>query len=202
LKDPAKIQFTMGRLQECHSRVAKYYEMTFTDNPLEFSWQRNEVKYQQASDVDGGYILRTNLNEMDEEEIWNIYTSLTRVEAGFKALKSHLGLWPIFHQTKDRCQGHIFITVLAFHLLLWIEYRLANKAIIVPGRPSRGSYEPTATPRFNSKPAMVKEFTCEKSASRIQSRRKSAECSTSPTPACPKASRSPNSHQGMSASIL
>jgi len=74
----------MGRLQECHSRVAKYYEMTFTDNPLEFSWQRNEVKYQQASDVDGGYILRTNLNEMDAEEIWNIYISLTCVEAGFK----------------------------------------------------------------------------------------------------------------------
>jgi len=127
LKDPVKIHLQMGRLQERHPRVAKYYEMTLTNTPLDFSWQCNESKYQQASEVVGGYLLRTNLKEMNAEEIWNIYISLTRVEAGFKALKSHLGLRPIYHQTKDRCQGHIFITVLAYHLLLWIEHNLRKQ---------------------------------------------------------------------------
>jgi hypothetical protein len=72
----------------------------------------------------GGYLLATNRTDMDEQQIWSIYMTLTRVEAGFKALKSHLGLRPIFHQTSARCRGHIFITVLAYHLLQWIEYRL------------------------------------------------------------------------------
>ena len=52
--------------------------------------------------------------------------TLTRVEAGVRALKSVLGLRPIFHQREDRCEGHIFITVLAYHLLHWVEYMLQS----------------------------------------------------------------------------
>ena len=52
---------------------------------------------------------------------------LTRVEAGFKALKSNLGLRPIFHHREDRCDSHIFITVLAYRILHWIEYTLRQK---------------------------------------------------------------------------
>ena len=52
---------------------------------------------------------------------------LTRVESAFKTLKSHLGLRPIFHQREDRCDSHIFITVLAYHLLHWIEYSLKSQ---------------------------------------------------------------------------
>ena len=39
-------------------------------------------------------------------------------------LKSTLGLRPNFHQLEKRVDGHIFISVLAYHLLRWIGYRL------------------------------------------------------------------------------
>lgn len=45
-------------------------------------------------------------------------------EAGFKMLKGTLGLRPNFHQKEPRVDGHIFISVLAYHLLCWIHSRL------------------------------------------------------------------------------
>ena len=51
-----------------------------------------------------------------------------KVENAFKDLKSYLGLRPNFHQKEDRVDGHIFITILACHLLHSIEYTLRLKS--------------------------------------------------------------------------
>ena len=53
--------------------------------------------------------------------------SLTRAEAGFKILKSDLGLRPNRHQIEPRVEGHIFICILAYHLLRHIGYRLEQR---------------------------------------------------------------------------
>ncbi|HLE88402.1 MAG TPA: hypothetical protein VI727_12155 [Candidatus Brocadiaceae bacterium] len=42
---------------------------------------------------------------------------LTRVERVFRNLKSDLGLRPIYHQKERRVDAHIFISVLAYHVL-------------------------------------------------------------------------------------
>jgi len=52
--------------------------------------------------------------------------TLLRTERGFKMLKGELGLRPIFHQKADRVDGHIFISVLAYHLLCWIHQKLES----------------------------------------------------------------------------
>jgi len=38
--------------------------------------------------------------------------------------ESNLGLRPFFHYTEDRCDGHIWITILAYHLMHRVEYSL------------------------------------------------------------------------------
>ncbi|MDD3117375.1 MAG: hypothetical protein PHO45_08445 [Victivallaceae bacterium] len=38
---------------------------------------------------------------------------MTKVEDAFRLMKSDLGLRPFFHQKEDRCDSHIWITVLA-----------------------------------------------------------------------------------------
>ena len=48
--------------------------------------------------------------------------TLTRAEDGFKALKSDLGLRPNHHQIEGRVEGHVFITILAYQLLRFIQY--------------------------------------------------------------------------------
>ena len=52
---------------------------------------------------------------------------LTKVESAFRDLKSELGLRPIFHQKDKRTKAHFFISMLAYHFLIAIEYRLSMK---------------------------------------------------------------------------
>ena len=52
------------------------------------------------------------------------YTTLTDVEAVFRALKSELGLRPIYHHKPRRADGHLFITVIAYQLVQVIRTRL------------------------------------------------------------------------------
>lgn len=124
LKKPDKINQSLGRLKERHSRVSRYYEQNYDQEEKCLTWNRLDQKYEQARQVTGGYLLRTNRKTLEEQTIWKIYITLTRVESSFRVLKSDLGLRPIFHQTAKRCKAHIFITILAYHLLHWIEYSL------------------------------------------------------------------------------
>lgn len=74
----------------------------------------------------GTYCLRSNRAFPDAPDMWALYTSLTNAEDGFRCLKSDLGLRPVHHQTSQRVRAHIFISVLALHLLAFIKKRLAD----------------------------------------------------------------------------
>ncbi len=54
---------------------------------------------------------------------------LTDLEAVFSSLKSELGLRPVHHQIADRVTDHLFITVLAYHFIHAIRYRLGQAGI-------------------------------------------------------------------------
>ena len=64
---------------------------------------------------------------MSEKEIWDLYITLSGVEDSFRALKSELGMRPVYHYKKERIEGHIFITLLAYHILNSIRYTLRKK---------------------------------------------------------------------------
>jgi len=63
------------------------------------------------------------------DEIWRTYILLTRVEDAFRDMKTPLMERPIFHQLKNRTQTHIFLCVLAYHLLVAIEKRFLDQGI-------------------------------------------------------------------------
>jgi transposase len=54
---------------------------------------------------------------------------LTDLEAAFRSLKSELGLRPVYHQKARRVAGHLFITVLAYHIVHNIRLRLKKNGI-------------------------------------------------------------------------
>ncbi len=64
---------------------------------------------------------------MSAKQIWKAYTALTKVEAAFRALKTDFGLRPVHHQLQERSKAHLFISVLAYHLLISIETTLKKK---------------------------------------------------------------------------
>jgi len=118
LSDTAKVHQAIGRLRAAHPRVARYYitELRTEGGSTRLHYQRRDEPYAQAESLVGCYVLRTSRYGLDGPELWRLYMTLQRAEAGFRALKSQLGLRPNFHQRERRVEGHVFITVLAYHL--------------------------------------------------------------------------------------
>ena len=87
---------------------------------LAVRWGRLDQAYEDDGQLLGCYVLRTDRQNLDGAQLWSLYMGLTKAEEGFRALKSSLGLRPNFHQLEGRVEGHVFITVLASHLLRWI----------------------------------------------------------------------------------
>jgi transposase len=123
LKNEAKIQQAIGRLRERYPRVARYYAIAYDVEHHQVVWHAHEDKKALATKLDGSYLLKTDRQDLTAEEIWRTYILLTRVENAFRAMKSPLMERPIFHHLQHRTQTHIFLCVLAYHLLTAIEHR-------------------------------------------------------------------------------
>jgi len=128
-KQYEKVIERIGRLKERYKRVASTYEVEITkddktNKATSVKWQQNEQE-----ETSGVYCLRVSRCELKEKEIWSIYTMLTQVEAAFRCMKSELGMRPVCHSKEDRVDGHLFITVLGYHVLQAIRFKLKNKEI-------------------------------------------------------------------------
>jgi Transposase DDE domain len=89
-----------------------------------FHFRLDKAKLSAAEFEDGHYLLRSNLIEENPAVLWERYIQLTQIEAAFKALKSEMGLRPIYHQLGHRVEAHIFIAFLAYCLLVTLKNRL------------------------------------------------------------------------------
>lgn len=129
MKRYEKVVERIGRLKEKYKLVSHRYQVKIekdseTDRAKNITWKLTKVEK-----TSGIYCLRTNQKELTEQQIWDIYTMLTDVEDAFRCMKSHLGLRPNYHQKEVRCDAHIFITVIAYHLLHTIRYKLRPKGV-------------------------------------------------------------------------
>lgn len=140
-KDADCINQRIGRLKERFPRVVRHYEINYDAQKGELNWQENAAKKAIVEKLDGGYILKTNRNDMNAEDIWRTYSLLTRAEQSFRAMKSPLAERPIFHQIEKRVQTHIFLCVLSYHLLVSIEKTLSDKGIYTSWGTLRGILE-------------------------------------------------------------
>jgi transposase len=129
LTDDTKVHQAIGRLKERYPRVARYYEIGYETSSASITWDENAEKKQIAKQLDGGYLLKTDRTDLTDEDIWRTYMLLTRVESAFRAMKSPLAERPIFHHLTHRVQAHIFLCVLAYHLLVSIEKMFLDASI-------------------------------------------------------------------------
>jgi transposase len=54
---------------------------------------------------------------------------LTDLEATFRSMKTELGLRPVYHLKEERVTAHLFITLLAYHLVHTLRYQLKRQGI-------------------------------------------------------------------------
>lgn len=129
LKRTEKIHEALGRLKERYPRVARYWLMSYQEDPPKLAWQEDSDKKQRAIRLDGAYLLKTDRKDLSAEEAWRLYILLTRVEDAFRDMKSPLSERPIFHHLQHRVETHIFLCVLAYHLLVAVEKSFLDQGI-------------------------------------------------------------------------
>jgi len=123
------IERRVGRLMEKFPSIAKHYEIrtVVKEGVLQDLVCEEKTSGLHRSAVQGCYVIETSHLDMPAEEIWHLYMTLTRVEGAFRALKSDLGLRPVYHQLESRTKGHLFLSVLAYHILAAIESHLRDR---------------------------------------------------------------------------
>ncbi len=119
----ALVNRVVGRLLGRTTRASRLYETNYDPATQTLNWKRKETEWDNSRDLHGCYHLRSTL-ELGDQQLWKHYITLVRVEDAFRNMKSDLGLHPFHHQLAQRCRAHIWITVLAYHLLRWTEHSL------------------------------------------------------------------------------
>jgi len=130
LKRKEKVWHRIGRAWEKYPSIAKYYSVNTQEEGGDvtcLSWELNTQPRQERSTLTGAYVIETTHKDLSAQEIWKLYMTLLQVESAFRSLKSDLGLRPIYHRKNHRTQAHLFIGVLAYHLLITLEHQLRKK---------------------------------------------------------------------------
>jgi hypothetical protein len=70
-----------------------------------------------AALAEGAYLLRSNIADGSDQQLWKACIQLTHAEAAFRIQKDQLNVRPIWHQRENRVQAHILVCFLAF--VLW-----------------------------------------------------------------------------------
>lgn len=125
----AKINQAIGRLKERYPRVARYYRLSYDEPNRTLSAEFDADKHLHAERLDGCYLLKTSRDDLSGDELWRIYILLTRAENAFRDMKSPLAERPIWHHLEQRTDTHIFLCVLAYHLLISIEKTLLDNGV-------------------------------------------------------------------------
>ena len=129
LKRPEKIAEAVGRLKERYPRVARYYELAIDPDTAQFTTTLKEGERAKAERLDGSYLIKTDREDLSAADCWRIYALLTRAEDAFRDMKTPLAERPIYHHHERRVESHIFLCVLAFHLLAAIEKTLLDQGL-------------------------------------------------------------------------
>jgi transposase len=129
LKKEEKIHQAIGRIKERYPRVARYHRIEYDSERKQLSPHEEVEKKAIAEKLDGTYVMKTDRKDLTADEIWRTYILLTRVEDAFRDIKSPLMERPIFHHLQNRTQTHIFLCVLAYHLLAAIEHRFLQQGV-------------------------------------------------------------------------
>ena len=132
-KTQAKLLERIGKLKQKSRGASRHYQIDLAmdeavDKVIGLTWTKTPVDGTSATHP-GVYCLRSSETDWDEEKLWRTYTMLTDLESVFRSIKSELGLRPIFHSKENRCDGHLFITVLAYQCVQVLRTTLKRAGI-------------------------------------------------------------------------
>jgi transposase len=119
--DPATVNRQIGRILQQNQRAAARFAIALETESCPAGFHLR-VAYNTSFDdwaalSEGAYLLRSNIADWSDQQLWKAYIQLTQAEAAFRIQKGQLNVRPIWHQREDRVQAHILVCFLAF--VLW-----------------------------------------------------------------------------------
>ena len=128
VKKQEKVWERIGRLKQKYPSVNKHYDIQLIANEKSIA---TKIEWQQKTqpEREGKYLLRTNLNEKDEQAQWTIYNTIREIESTFRTLKTDLDLRPIYHKTDEASMAHLHLGLLAYTVVNAIRHQLKQKNI-------------------------------------------------------------------------
>jgi len=111
-KKPEKIKAMVERFLH-RKKTNKYFIYGFTKEGI-FEYSLNSDNINQAEKTDGIWILLTNSQSLQSDEVALGYRTLYEIENAFKEIKHFLRIRPIYHYKELRVRAHVFICVLAY----------------------------------------------------------------------------------------
>jgi transposase len=119
-RQPTKVEREVGRLLGKNTRAAHLFDITVestNEGAARLTWKKKPAAVDWNTLSCGCYLLRSNVTDWTDEELWKAYIQLTEAEAAFRIHKSDLSIRPIWHQKQDRVLAHILVCFLAY--VLW-----------------------------------------------------------------------------------
>ena len=120
--DRGQLERQIGRLLGPNSRASARYSISLTEDKttpagVNLKWNTRPEWDDWAKLTEGTYILRSNIHDWTDEQLWKTYIQLSEAEAAFRIQKSDLCIRPIWHHKQGRIKAHILICFLAY--VLW-----------------------------------------------------------------------------------
>src|SRR5712691_7780428 len=116
--DPATVNRQIGRILQQNQRAAARFAIVLEPDDCPAGFRLGVVCNAAFDDwaalSEGAYLLRSNITDWSDQQLWKAYIQLTQAEAAFRIQKDQLNVRPIWHQREDRVQAHILVCFLAF----------------------------------------------------------------------------------------
>ena len=122
-KKSGVIRDRMEKIKTRYPKLDEVFSVDHVEADRTLTYQKTEHEDDPGA-LHGCYVIEFDQVDGDAESIWRTYTTLTRVEAAFRSMKTDLGTRPVYHQGGKRTEAHLFLSILAYHMLINIEHRL------------------------------------------------------------------------------
>jgi transposase len=113
-KTREKIGYKVSRILE-KVKGYRYFSWKITKGG-KFKYWEDPEKMKKEKRIEGVYLLKSNDKTIKPPHAVKAYKELSNVEEAFREFKDVLEGRPIWHQTKDRVQAHVFVRALGYLL--------------------------------------------------------------------------------------
>lgn len=141
-------------------KMRKHFTVVIEDG--HFSYTRDTENIEREASLDGLYVIRTSLQDAQAhpaEDVVRHYKRLAWVERVFRVMKTtQLLVRPIYHRLEGRVKAHIFLCMLAAHVVWHLEHRLESLLFRDEGRAEQKELASPVSPLPRSEQARRKDL--------------------------------------------